>query len=135
MTERRRDKMFKNIVISKTAPEAIGPYSQAIEINGFIFCSGQIPINPNTKDIVSGGIKEQTEQVLKNLEGVLHSEGGDLNSIVKTTVYMTDLTEYEGMNEVYGKHFKNPYPAQATVQVVKLPRNVKIEIEAVAYIK
>lgn len=126
--------MEKKEVNSNFAPKAVGPYSQAIKAGDFVFCSGQIGVNVSSNLVVDGGIKEQTIQVLKNLKAVLQVEGLTFDNIVKTTVYMTDLSEYSLMNEEYANNFSKPYPARATVQVVNLPRGVKIEIEAIACI-
>ncbi len=116
------------------APQAIGPYSQAIKAGGFIFASGQIPIDPKTGQFVAGGIAEQTEQVLKNLEAVLGAAGSGLNKIVKTTVFLASMDEFAAMNEVYGKFFSDNPPARATVQAARLPRDARVEIEAIAEI-
>lgn len=118
------------------APEAIGPYSQAIVEDKFIFCSGQIPINPETGSVVEGGIEEQTERVIKNMKAVLKEAGTDLASVVKTEVYLSDMKNFVVMNEVYAKNFiSQPYPARVTVEVSRLPKDVLIEISCVAYKK
>jgi len=114
------------------APAAIGPYSQAIKAGGFVFVSGQIPIDPQTGQFVSGGIAEQTEQVLKNLSAVLEAAGSSLDLVVKTTVFLADMKEFSGMNEVYATFFSSPPPARATVAAAGLPRDARVEIEAVA---
>ena len=114
------------------APAAIGPYSQAIKAGGFVFVSGQIPIDPNTGEFVAGGIAEQTERVLTNLAAVLEAAGSSLNHVVKTTVFLADMAEFAAMNEVYGKFFADLPPARATVAAAGLPRNARVEIEAVA---
>jgi len=114
------------------APEAIGPYSQAIKANGFIFVSGQIPLDPTTMQIVEGGIEEQTERVLENLKAVLEAAGSSLDRVVKTTVYLADMTEFAAMNVIYAKYFGARKPARATAQVARLPRDVKIEIDLIA---
>jgi 2-iminobutanoate/2-iminopropanoate deaminase len=114
------------------APQAIGPYSQAIKANGFIFASGQIPLDPVTMQIVAGGIEEQTRQVLDNLQAVLEAAGSSLDSVVKTTVYLADMGEFAAMNEIYAKYFSGAKPARATVQVARLPRDVRVEIDLVA---
>ena len=114
------------------APAAIGPYSQAIKAGGFVFVSGQIPIDPNTGEFVAGGITEQTERVLTNLAAVLEAAGSSLNQVVKTTIFLADMAEYAAMNEVYGKFFGDLPPARATVAAAGLPRNARVEIEAVA---
>ena len=114
------------------APEAIGPYSQAIKANGFIFASGQIPLDPATMQIVEGGIEEQTLRVLENLKAVLEAAGSSLDRVIKTTVYLADLGEFAVMNVIYEKYFGEIKPARATVQVARLPRDVKIEIDLIA---
>jgi 2-iminobutanoate/2-iminopropanoate deaminase len=114
------------------APQAIGPYSQAIKANGFIFASGQIPLDPATMRIVEGGIEEQTGRVLDNLKAVLEAAGSSLDRVVKTTVYLADMNEFAAMNEIYARYFGSTKPARATVQVARLPRDVKVEIDAVA---
>ena len=114
------------------APQAIGPYSQAIKANGFIFASGQIPLDPATMRIVEGGIEEQTGRVLENLKAVLEAAGSSLDRVVKTTVYLADMNEFAAMNEIYAKYFGATKPARATVQVARLPRDVKVEIDVVA---
>ena len=116
------------------APAAIGPYSQAIKARGFVFVSGQIPIDPQTGQFVAGGIAEQTEQVLKNLGAVLEAAGSSLDQVVKTTVFLADMNEFSGMNEVYAKFFSGPPPARATVAAAGLPRGARVEIEAVALV-
>jgi 2-iminobutanoate/2-iminopropanoate deaminase len=124
--------MGREIVRTEAAPAAIGPYSQAVRCGGFLFCSGQIPLDPATGKIVPGGISEQTERVLKNLEAVLSAGGAALSSVVKTTVYLVDLSEFPAMNAVYGKFFPGDPPARATVEVSRLPAGARVEIEAVA---
>jgi 2-iminobutanoate/2-iminopropanoate deaminase len=114
------------------APAAIGPYSQGIRSGGFLFCSGQIPLDPATGKMVEGGIKVQTERVLENLEAVLASGGASLRSVVKTTVYLADLADFPAMNGVYGTFFPEEPPARATVQVAKLPAGALVEIDAIA---
>jgi 2-iminobutanoate/2-iminopropanoate deaminase len=116
------------------APAAIGPYSQAIRAGGFVFASGQIPTDPATGQFVKGGIAEQTEQVLKNLGAVLEAAGSSLDKVVKTTVFLADMKEFAQMNEVYAKFFTTAPPARATVAAAGLPRNARVEIEAVALI-
>ena len=114
------------------APEAIGPYSQAIKANGFIFASGQIPLDPATMQIVEGGIEKQTERVLENLKAVIEAAGSSLDRVVKTTVYLADMDEFAAMNVIYAKYFGVKKPARATVQVARLPRDVRIEIDLIA---
>jgi len=114
------------------APQAIGPYSQAVKANGFIFASGQIPLDPGTMRIVEGGIEEQTGRVLDNLKAVLEAAGSSLDRVVKTTVYLADMGEFAAMNEIYARYFGATKPARATVEVARLPRDVKVEIDVVA---
>lgn len=125
----------KRAVETPDAPKAIGPYSQAIIANGFVFTAGRIGTDPKTSTLVEGGIAEQTEQALKNLEAVLKASGSSLEAVVKTTVFLVDLNDFAKMNEVYGKRFKVPFPARSTVQVARLPRDAKVEIEAVALVR
>lgn len=121
---------------TKSAPQAIGPYSQATIVDNFIFCSGQIPINPETGLVVVGGIEEQTEQVIKNLKAVLQAAGVGLENVVKTEVYLTNMENFSFMNDLYAKNFKfNPYPSRVTVEVSRLPKDVLIEIACIAYKK
>lgn len=124
---------MKKIVNTKEAPAAVGPYSQAVRAGGFLFCAGQIPLDPTTGSIVGNDIKTQTEQVLKNIGAILKAEGLSFDNVVKTTVFMVDLSEFAQMNEVYAKYFSPPYPARSTVQVAALPRGAKVEIEVIAH--
>lgn len=119
---------------TKEAPAAIGPYSQAIRAGEFLFVSGQIPLDPATGTLVGGGIAEQTHRVLQNLGGILKAAGISFNRVVKTTVYLADMGEFAAMNEIYATYFPAPAPARATVQAARLPRDVKVEIDLVAYI-
>jgi len=119
---------------TEKAPAAIGPYSQAIKAGGLVFASGQIPIDPETGEFVAGGIAEQTERVLKNLAAVLEAAGSGLDQVVKTTVFLADMKEFSGMNEVYATFFSEPPPARATVAAAGLPRGARVEIEAVALV-
>ena len=116
------------------APAAIGPYSQAIKTGDFVFASGQIPIDPQTGEFVAGGIREQTERVLKNLAAVLEAAGTSLDQVVKTTVFLADMGDFAAMNEVYGRFFTDVPPARATVAAAGLPRDAKVEIEAIALV-
>lgn len=126
---------MKQTVKTGRAPEAIGPYSQAIKAGGFVFASGQIPIDPETGQFVPGGISEQTRQVMKNLTEVLNAAGSDLQLVVKTTVFLIDMGEFAAMNNVYGTFFTAEPPARATVQAARLPRDARVEIEAVALLR
>jgi len=124
----------KKVVKTDAAPGALGPYSQAIVAGGVVYCAGQIPLDPATGNIVSGGIAQQTEQVLKNLRAVLKAAGSDLDRAVKTTVFLKSMNDFGAMNEVYGKseYFGAAPPARSTVEVARLPRDVLVEIEVVA---
>ncbi|HEX3144686.1 MAG TPA: RidA family protein [Pyrinomonadaceae bacterium] len=123
---------MKEIIATGDAPQAIGPYSQAVRAGNMVFASGQIPLDPATKEFVPGGIAEQTEQVLKNLTAVFAAAGVGMDQIVKTTVFLADMNDFTAMNEVYGKYFPDNPPARATVQAARLPRDAKVEIEAIA---
>jgi 2-iminobutanoate/2-iminopropanoate deaminase len=122
----------KQIVATKDAPQAIGPYAQAVSAGGFIFTSGQIPLDPRTGEFVAGGIAEQTAQVLDNLSKVLEAAGTSLDKVVKTTVYLADMGDFAAMNEVYARYFKAEPPARSTVQAARLPRDARVEIDVVA---
>jgi 2-iminobutanoate/2-iminopropanoate deaminase len=124
----------KKMVKTDAAPGALGPYSQAIVAGGVVYCAGQIPLDPASGNIVSGGIAEQTVQVLKNLRAVLKAAGSDLDRAVKTTVFLKDMNDFVAMNEVYGRpeYFGAAPPARSTVEVARLPRDVRVEIEVVA---
>jgi 2-iminobutanoate/2-iminopropanoate deaminase len=122
----------RQIITTKDAPQAIGPYSQAVVAGGFVFASGQIPTNPSTGQFVEGGIVEQTEQVLRNLSRVLEAAGTDLSRVVKTTVFLADMNDFAAMNEVYGRFFSENPPARSTVQAARLPRDARVEIDVVA---
>ncbi|MBQ8761458.1 MAG: RidA family protein [Bacteroidales bacterium] len=123
---------MKKVISTKNAPGAIGPYSQAIEANGMLFISGQLPVNPETGNIVEGGIYEQTEQVMKNLEGILTEAGYTFDDVVKSTCLLSDMANFAAMNEVYGKRFAQNPPARAAFAVKTLPKEVLIEIEMIA---
>jgi 2-iminobutanoate/2-iminopropanoate deaminase len=126
------DATVKEIVATEKAPRAIGPYSQAVRAGQMLFASGQIPIDPATGEFVAGGIAEQTEQVLRNLSAVFEASGASLNQVVKTTVFLADMDDFTAMNEVYGRFFAENPPARATVQAARLPRDAKVEVEAIA---
>lgn len=119
-------------VHTDNAPAAIGPYSQAIVANGFVFTAGQVPFDPQTMQLVQGDIAAQTEQVMKNLQAILTQAGADLSSVVKTTCFLQDMNDFAAMNEVYARHFGEHKPARSTVQVARLPRDAAVEIECVA---
>jgi len=122
---------MKKIITTTDAPSAIGPYSQAVEVNGMLFMSGQIPMDPATGEIVNGDISVQTEQVIQNLSAILKAAGYTLNDVVKTTCYLSSMNDFQQFNEVYARHFTQK-PARATIEVSRLPRNVRVEIEAIA---
>ena len=126
----------KQVIKTDAAPGALGPYSQAIVAGGLVYCAGQIPLEPATGAIVSGGVAQQTEQVLKNLRAVLKAAGSDLGRAVKTTVFLKDMNDFGAMNEVYGRpeYFGAQPPARSTVEVARLPRDVAVEIEVVAVV-
>ena len=125
---------MRQAVSSDQAPQAIGPYSQAIRSGAFLFLSGQIPLDPATGQLVGGDVAAQTRQVLDNLRAVLAAAGGSLDHVVRTTVYLADLGDFAAMNEVYGAYFTSPAPARATVQVARLPRDARVEIDAIAHL-
>jgi 2-iminobutanoate/2-iminopropanoate deaminase len=125
--------MAKSIVLTKEAPAPIGPYNQGIIAQGpFLFVAGQVPIDPHSGQVIQGEIKQQTRQVLSNLQAILDSAGLQLGHVVKTTVFLKDMNEFAGMNEVYAEFFKHEPPARSTIEVARLPRDVKVEIEAIA---
>lgn len=126
--------MSRQVVRTESAPAAIGPYSQAIIANGFIYTAGQVPLIPGTKTLREGGIQEQTRQALDNLKAILEAAGTSLENVVKTTVFMVDLGEFAAMNEIYAAYFTANPPARSTVQVSALPLGAKIEIEVVALV-
>jgi 2-iminobutanoate/2-iminopropanoate deaminase len=119
-------------VSTESAPKALGPYSQALKVNGFIYCSGQIPINPATGSIEAQTIEEQTRQVITNLKNVLEAAGASLSAVVKTTVFIKDMNDFAALNGVYAEMFGETKPARSCVEVARLPKDVKVEIEAVA---
>ena len=123
---------MKEIIKTDRAPQAIGPYSQAVKTNGFVYVSGQVAINPATGQFIAGGISEQTEQVLRNLTAVLEAAGTGLDRVIKSTVFLADMADFAAMNEVYAKFFVNDPPARATVQAARLPLDARVEIEVIA---
>src|SRR4051812_8610661 len=123
---------MKEIIATERAPQAIGPYSQAVRAGNLVFASGQIPIDPATGEFVPGGIEEQTEQVLRNLTAVFEAVGVELNQIVKPRFFLFDMNDFTAMNEVYGRFFAEAAPARATVQAARLPRDARVEIDAIA---
>jgi len=123
---------MREVISSKDAPKAIGPYSQAIKANGFIFCSGQIAIDPATQQLITGDVAAQTDRVLRNLSEILEAAGSGLGKAVRCTVFLKNMAEFTAMNEVYGKYFSLAPPARSTVEVARLPKDVLVEIDVVA---
>ena len=121
-----------NVISTDKAPAAIGPYSQAIEVNGMIYTSGMIPIDPSTGELVTGSVEAQAEQAISNLEALLAASGSSIEKAVKTVVFISNMDDFGKINEVYGKYFPEPYPARSCVEVARLPKDVLIEIEAIA---
>jgi 2-iminobutanoate/2-iminopropanoate deaminase len=128
------DIIMKQTINTDKAPAAIGPYSQATKVGNMVFTSGQIPISPVTGEVVDGDIKSQAKQVLDNVQEVLKAAGTDLNHVVKTTIFLKDMNDFAVVNEIYAQYFTGNYPARSTVQVAKLPKDVGIEIEAIAIV-
>ena len=124
--------MRKQIITTSEAPQALGPYSQAVRVGDFVFLSGQIPLDPGSGTVVQGDITVQTRRVMENLGAVLRAAGASFSEVVKSTIYLVDLGDYAKVNEVYGSYFPSEPPARATVQVAALPRGAKVEIEAIA---
>lgn len=122
----------KNIIKTDKAPKPVGPYSQAVEVGGFVFCSGMIPINPKTDQVFTGPIEEQAKQVLDNIKALMESQGMSLNNIVKTTMYLTNMNDFTAVNEVYAHYFIEQTPARTTIAVSALPKGVNVEIEVIA---
>ena len=127
--------MSRTVISSPAAPPAIGPYSQGIDTGSFVFLSGQIPLMGDTGKFVQGMIKEQTEQVIANIKALLATRGLDLSDVVKATVFLADMEEFSAMNEIYAKHFTGTPPARSTVQVARLPRDARVEIEVIAQVR
>ena len=123
---------MKQVIHTDKAPAAIGPYSQAIQIGQLLFTSGQVPIDPETGAIVEGSIQEQARQSLNNIKAILNAAGTNMGAVVKTTVFLQDMNDFAAMNEVYAQFFQEPYPARSAVQVARLPKDVLVEIEAIA---
>jgi len=123
---------MKDVIATDSGPKAIGPYSQAVRANGFVFVSGQIALDPRTQQLVSGEIKVQTERVLENLKAILNAAGSSLEKVVRTTVFLADMNEFAAMNEVYARYFAEQAPARSTVQAARLPRDVRVEIDVIA---
>lgn len=125
------NQMSKEIISTKNAPQAIGPYSQAVKTGNLMFISGQIPLNPETGDLVSGSIEDEANQVLNNIKSICEAAGNSLEDIIKITIFLTDLDNFATVNEVMKEHFSEPYPARATIEVSGLPLGVNVEIEAI----
>ena len=123
---------MKELITAAGAAKAIGPYSPALKIGNLLFLSGSIPLDPVSGQLVEGGIKEQTTRVMENIKALLAAGGADFNNVARTTVFMVDLGEFAAMNEIYSAYFTAPYPARSTVQVVKLPKDVRVEIDVIA---
>ena len=123
---------MKELITAAGAAKAIGPYSPALKIGNLLFLSGSIPLDPVSGQLVEGGIKEQTTRVMENIKALLAAAGADFSKVARTTVFMVDLAEFGAMNEIYSSYFTAPYPARSTVQVVKLPRDVRVEIDVIA---
>ena len=123
---------MRSIISTKDAPEAIGPYSQAIKANGFIFTSGQIALDPATQQVIAGDVSAQTDRVLRNLSEILEAAGSGLGKVVRCTVFLRNMSDFAAMNAVYGKYFSTAPPARSTVEVVRLPKDVLVEIDVIA---
>lgn len=123
---------MKQEINTENAPKAIGPYSQGIIANGFVFASGQIPLDPVTGELNTGSVEEQAHLVLKNLKAVIEASGSSMDKVVKCTVFLQSMDDYGAVNAIYGEYFNAPYPARAAIQVARLPKDVKVEIEAIA---
>jgi 2-iminobutanoate/2-iminopropanoate deaminase len=123
---------MKEVIATDLGPKAIGPYSQAVRANGFVFVSGQIALDPSTQKLAPGEIMVQTERVLENLKAILGAAGSSLEKVVRTTVFLSDMNEFAAMNEVYARYFREQFPARSTVQAARLPRDVRVEIDVIA---
>ena len=123
---------MKKVIATSQAPKAVGPYSQAVAVGNFLFCAGQIPLDPATGELVEGDVTAQTERVLQNVTGVLAANGMTFANVVKSTVFMVDLAHFGAMNAVYSKYFSEPFPARSTIQVAALPKGAQVEIEVIA---
>ena len=123
---------MREAIATNDGPKAIGPYSQAIKANGFVFLSGQIALDPATQQIISGDVAAQTERVLQNLAGILKAAGSSLEQVLKTTVFLKNMPDFAAMNEVYGRYFREAAPARSTVEVARLPKDVLVEIDVIA---
>jgi len=123
---------MREVISTKDGPQAIGPYSQAIKANGFVFVSGQVAIDPATQQVISGDVAVQTERAMKNLSGILKAAGSGLEKVVRSTVFLKNMSDFGAMNEVYGKFFTSAPPARSTVEVARLPKDVLVEIDVIA---
>jgi len=123
---------MREVISTKDAPQAIGPYSQAIKANGFVFTSGQIAIDPSTQQVVAGDVAAQTERVLRNLSEVLEAAGSGLGKVLRCTVFLKDMNDFAAMNQVYGRYFSSAPPARSTVEVARLPKDMLVEIDVIA---
>lgn len=126
--------MPNQIIQTENAPAAIGPYSQAVNAGGVLYVSGQIPLHPQTGEIVSGGISAQTTQVLENMKAIVEAAGGDMSKVVKVTIYIVDMQQFATVNQIYGTYFSAPFPARACVEVSKLPKGVEVEMDAIVHL-
>jgi 2-iminobutanoate/2-iminopropanoate deaminase len=129
---KERSNAMNQEINTEKAPKAIGPYSQGIIANGFVFASGQIPLDPVSGELNTGSVEEQAHLVLKNLKAVIEASGSSMDKVVKCTVFLQNMDDYGAVNAIYGEYFKSPYPARAAIQVARLPKDVKVEIEAIA---
>ncbi len=123
---------MKNVVVTDRGPKPIGPYSQAIKANGFIYLSGQVALDPKSGELVGSDIRKQTERVLENIKGILEAAGANLHHVIKTTVFLKDMNDFSGMNETYARYFTAAPPARSTVQVSRLPKDALVEVEVIA---
>jgi 2-iminobutanoate/2-iminopropanoate deaminase len=125
---------MRDVIATKDAPQAIGPYSQAIRANGFVFVSGQVAIDPSTQQVISGDVAAQTDRVLKNLSAILKAAGSSLEKVVRCGVFLKNMGDFAAMNEIYGRHFSTAHPARSTVEVARLPKDVLVEIDVIALV-
>ncbi|MGH9513876.1 MAG: RidA family protein [Terriglobales bacterium] len=123
---------MREVIATKDAPQAIGPYSQAIRANGFVFASGQVAIDPATQQVTGGNVAEQTDRVIKNLTAILNAAGSSLEKVVRSTVFLKNMGDFAAMNEVYGRYFSSDPPARSTVEAARLPKDVLVEIDVIA---
>lgn len=123
---------MKTVIASAEAPAAVGPYSQAIATGNLVFCAGQIPLDPATGNLIEGDVTAQTRRVIENIKAVLAAAGATLSDVVKTTVFLLDMNDFAAMNAVYAEHFEAPFPARSTIQVARLPKDARVEIEVIA---